>query len=213
MNRTNIEWTDYTVNPIKGLCKGGCIYCYARKMYKRFKWNPKVRLDFSVLPKINKLKKPSRIFICSTHDIMGAWIPDSWIMGIVFCAYVYPQHTFQFLTKNPKRYADFNFPKNCWLGTTATQEYQENVHTLFLDKSENIKFISFEPLTARIAPYYYSRFIIGDFAWFIVGGLTPQPVHKKEWVEDIIKVARTNNIPIFLKDNLHWPEKIQEFPK
>ena len=35
MNKTDIEWCDYTWNPITG-CKHGCPYCYAEKVTKRF---------------------------------------------------------------------------------------------------------------------------------------------------------------------------------
>lgn len=35
MNKTNIEWSDYSWNPITG-CKHGCEYCYAERMAKRF---------------------------------------------------------------------------------------------------------------------------------------------------------------------------------
>ena len=45
MNKTKIEWCDYTLNPVKGLCPVGCSYCYARRLYRRFGWNPKIRLD------------------------------------------------------------------------------------------------------------------------------------------------------------------------
>ncbi len=45
MNKTKIPWCDYTINPVKGLCPMACEYCYARKMYKRFKWNPVIRYD------------------------------------------------------------------------------------------------------------------------------------------------------------------------
>ena len=44
MNKTKRPWTDYTLNPVKGLCPMACPYCYARAMYKRFKWNPKIRI-------------------------------------------------------------------------------------------------------------------------------------------------------------------------
>ena len=37
MNKTKIEWCDYTWNPVVG-CKTGCDYCYAERMNKRFKW-------------------------------------------------------------------------------------------------------------------------------------------------------------------------------
>lgn len=35
MNKTKIEWADYTWNPVTG-CLHGCEYCYARRMAKRF---------------------------------------------------------------------------------------------------------------------------------------------------------------------------------
>ena len=37
MNKSKIEWCDYTINPAIG-CKHGCSYCYAERMNKRFKW-------------------------------------------------------------------------------------------------------------------------------------------------------------------------------
>ena len=35
MNKTKIEWCDYTWNPVTG-CKHGCPYCYAERIAKRF---------------------------------------------------------------------------------------------------------------------------------------------------------------------------------
>lgn len=35
MNKTKIDWADYTFNPVTG-CRHGCPYCYARTMSKRF---------------------------------------------------------------------------------------------------------------------------------------------------------------------------------
>ena len=35
MNKTKIEWCDYTWNPVTG-CKHECEYCYARRIAKRF---------------------------------------------------------------------------------------------------------------------------------------------------------------------------------
>lgn len=202
MNRTKIEWCDFTINPIKGLCKHACDYCYARRMYKRFKWNPKVRLEYYALSAIERLKEPSKIFVCSTHDIMGKWIPDDWIQDIIDFTKVEYKHTFIFLTKNPIRYNDFKFPKNCWLGQTITA-YKDYYRLM----CNNIRFISFEPLLDNIGEYkYYAE-------WYIVGGLTPKPKHKKEWVDNIVREARQDNIPIFLKDNLKYDEVIKEYPK
>ena len=35
MNKSKIEWTDFTWNPVTG-CLQGCEYCYARRMANRF---------------------------------------------------------------------------------------------------------------------------------------------------------------------------------
>lgn len=121
LNKTKIEWTDYTWNPMVG-CLHGCYYCYAKKINDRFgyieKWNePKF---FPDRLKIKFPDKPSKIFVGSMSDVMGNWIYSEWIEKIIEVAKANPKHIFQFLTKNPKRYKDFVFPVNCWLGVTIT---------------------------------------------------------------------------------------------
>jgi len=51
MNKTKIEWTDYTWNPITG-CLHDCPYCYARKTSKRFSGD--VRLNLKD-PQVNQV--------------------------------------------------------------------------------------------------------------------------------------------------------------
>ena len=68
----SIGWSDYTINPVKGKCPMGCDYCYARRMYDRFKWNPEIRYEdpFWQFHKL-KGKKPSRVFVGSTMELFG----------------------------------------------------------------------------------------------------------------------------------------------
>jgi protein gp37 len=51
--------------------------------------------------------------------------------------------------------------------------------------------------------------------WVIVGAQTgPGAVPPKpEWVQNIIDQCREAGVPVFLKNNLNWPEKIQEWPE
>ena len=63
MQRTKIEWCDVTYNPVKGLCPMGCSYCYARKFYKRFRWDPTIRLDEKELEAPLRFKRPAKIFV------------------------------------------------------------------------------------------------------------------------------------------------------
>jgi len=194
--KNTIGWADYTINPIKGLCKGGCSYCYARKTYKRFQLDPEVRFVPEAFDKIAKLKKPARIFLCSTHDIMGNWIPDEWVQGIINLIDAYPQHTFLLLTKCPSRIADFEYPKNVWLGQTTvigliySQSYITN----------NINFISIEPMQG------YCQFPSGEYNipdWIIIGSQT-QPYKPPEiaWIIDIMRQAKELKIPVYMKSNL-----------
>jgi len=181
-------------------------------MYKRFGWDTHIRQDLTVFDDLFKLKKPSKIFVGSMHDIFGDWIPHHWIAeirDIILNHTEFDKHTFIFLTKFPKRYLEFRFPNNCWLGTTITgkENNQSHIHGSF-SGMDNIKFISFEPLLAEPEPI--TKYLSLD--WIIIGGLTPKPAHKKEWVQGLINQARERQIPIFIKPNLKWNKKIQEFP-
>jgi len=115
MNKTKIKWCDFTINPICELCKNDFWCCYARKIYKRFKWDTEINYNLSVFSDLRKIKKPSKIFVCSTHDVLSEWIQRHWIRRIISYCSDFPQHTFLFLTKNPARYASFEFLENCYL--------------------------------------------------------------------------------------------------
>jgi len=205
--KKTIGWCDFTVNPIKGLCKGGCSYCYAINMYKRFpkRLDPTIRFIPDVIDEAAKLKKPSKIFICSTHDIMGDWIPDEWIETIIDKVKKYPQHTFQFLSKYATRYHKYIFPSNCWLGETCTKRVVRSTPV-----TGHTNYISFEPLHGQ-------AFLQAGYDWIIIGAQTnPYVPPKRDWIEHLISWAGVFGIPIFMKSNLEkvWPDKlIQEFPQ
>ena len=85
MQPTNIEWArspdgtnGFSWNPIRGLCKINCSYCYAKAIYKRFKLNPTVLFNLKELHKPSQRKKPAGIFCCSTHELFGEWVLHSW---------------------------------------------------------------------------------------------------------------------------------------
>jgi len=205
MNKTKIEWCDYTWNPVVG-CKNTCEYCYAKKIYKRFHKDSFEDIKYypGRLNNIKRLKKPSRIFVNSMSDI-NYWQCD-WLKEVVNTIKLYPQHTFLFLTKFGHIYKNLTFPKNCWLGQTITSDKEFRV----ID-NDNIRFVSLEPLLIDMTiPAYYCTY---DIEWLIIGGLSPKPVHKTEWVDKIIGYCRKRKIPIFIKDNAKYPIEIKEFPK
>jgi protein gp37 len=160
MNKTAIEWCDYTWNPITG-CLHGCPYCYARKIAERFKGSKAWPQGFTPMfhpERLNdpvKMKKPQAIFVCSMADLFGEWVPDTWINLVMDACTAAPWHTYIFLTKNPKRYLTIPgiyFTKNHWFGATVTNQADVNQRIHWLQRlPEGNTFISFEPLLGVIS--------------------------------------------------------------
>ncbi len=207
MNKSKIEWCDYTWNPVTG-CKNGCWYCYASRISHRFGDSFEPARHISRLDEPRGVKYPAKIFVCSMADLFGNWVYKHWIQDIIDVAASNPQHIFQFLTKNPARYMEFDFPSNCWLGKTLTGKESMSPVVGLQDTS----FISFEPLMG-------DKIEFGDMEnWVIIGALSGpgskkhQP--KKEWIDRIVEQCRDYKIPVFMKSSLKdiWPgELIQEF--
>ncbi len=216
MNQTKIEWADCSLNPIVG-CPHNCNFCYAIKQAKRQKHRCKLCYEFIPHPHLERLKqinpaqKPKKIFIDSMWDWNSNGVKEEWIMSILKKIKECPQHTFQILSKRPKRYSRFEYPSNVWLGTSiSTNSDNYRVHDLLETKLKNVKFVSIEPIHEKIN-FYFSK-----IDWIIVGAESGNRIGKiipeKEWIQSIIENARLENIPIFIKDNIKWHKKIQEFP-
>lgn len=212
-----IGWCNFTWNPVKGLCPVNCPYCYARRIYERFHYDPTIRLDKKELYAPLKLKKPAKIFVDSTIELFGEWVSDDWIYDIFNIVCDVPQHTFQFLTKFPQGMNRFVFPWNCWCGVTIEDDkhYARAYELHWVTAS--VKFVSFEPLHSAIQ---FDPGDLDDVNWVIVGAETGtrkgKITPKEEWIQNIIDQADKWNVPVYLKNNLtpYWfGELRQEFPK
>lgn len=230
MNKTSIEYCDYTSNPVTG-CTKGCSYCYARRLArgrlkKLYLSNPNVapgcdpndpfspRLWPDRLREPLKQHKASKIFMVDMGDLWDPHIPDFWIDGVLAIADLCQWHTFQFLTKQSGRAARFKFPSNAWVGITIEDNRDECLErsARFSWADARVRFISYEPLLGPIAS------IPGWADWIIIGAMTGRGAIKPDpvWVEDLIGMADEVGMPVFLKDNLDWlPRWLlrQEFPK
>jgi len=224
MNKTKIEWCDYTWNPVTG-CLHGCPYCYARRIARRF-GKPEdlsgceARLEANFTPTFypgrieepKKVKRPSRIFTVSMGDLFGGWVPAQWINTVLQTVRECPQHTFIFLSKNPARYEECEWPANCWVGVTVENSYAATRLVYIAKIKAAVRFVSFEPLLGPVEISDLAN--LKDLHWVIIGAQTgpgakpPAP----GWVKKIIGQARAADIPIFLKNNLKWSEAIQEWP-
>jgi len=205
-------------NPVKGLCPVGCDYCYARRIYNSFHYDSTIRFDAKEFHAVEKLKKPARIFVGSTIELFGEWVPKDWIDAILEQARSHSQHTFIFLSKRPERFRFFDFPDNCWTGVTITQENPTKYFRIekLWEANAPVHFISFEPLHSAIKPGVAFIFL----NWVIIGAETGNRkgkiAPKEEWIRDILSFADDEEVPVFMKDNLpKFPHirKRQEFPK
>jgi len=184
--------------------------CYAEKLYRRFKMDWKPTFHSERLQEPWKLKKPTKIFCCSVSDLFAPWTHKHWYYCTINAIEKCPvKHQFQLLTKQPDRIPkDHKFPDNVWIGATVnTQDEVWKIDEIKKVKC-GIKFISFEPLLSEI------KADLKGIDWVIVGKLTGSkkiPLDP-EWVRGIASECRKNNIPLFIKNNVKWQEKVQEFP-
>lgn len=209
MQNTKIEWTDMSWNPVTG-CLTNCSYCYARAISKRFgrSFSPKLHVERLTQPM--KTTKPKRIFVCSMADLFGTWVPFNWIDQVLEIAKQCPQHTFQFLTKYPKRYQDIDWPINCWVGATATNQLAADVANVSMKEvNADIRYVSCEPLFTNVRLNGAIR-----YDWVIIGACTGRRVFQppRKWVNDLTADARKMGAALFYKPNLQGYPEIREFP-
>ena len=217
MNRTKIEWTDYSWNPITG-CKHGCWYCYAKKLTQRFKKIFPNGFEPTFYPERLKepyeVKKPSKIFVCSIADLFAPWTPREWMYAVLIAMRDCPiDHTFQMLTKSPKGINKlFDYPDNWWFGVTVTQQSEVDKIDELRKVNAKIRFVSFEPLLGLID--FHTACLLG-IQWIIIGKLTGSKKVKLDWrwVWEILQEAERHKIPVFMKNNLGCAFPIQEFPR
>ncbi len=219
-----IGWTDWTLNPIRGLCPMDCklsdgrSYCYMRPLHRRFKWNHRVMLYPAILQQIYIRQKPMKCFTCSGFEIFHPIVKPEWRDEIFRVISDNPQHTFQILTKMPEN-IDRPMPKNVHLGISLPDTTNWVGRVVALKEAiAKRKFISFEPL---LTPYFGVRGIPSFVDQVIIGRLTQ---HGKKYdpdsltIREMIQYARENNTAIFLKDNLipimgkDFVGKHKEFP-
>ena len=122
-DKTKIEWTDATWNPITGCSvkSPGCTNCYAMKLAgTRLAphesragltidskagpvWTGEVRFNKQWLDQPLRWKKHRMIFVCAHGDLFHENVPDEWIDRVFAVMAICPQHTFQVLTKRADR--------------------------------------------------------------------------------------------------------------
>jgi protein gp37 len=221
-DRSPIEWTDATWNPVTGCTEvsPGCDHCYARTFAERWRGVPghhfEQGFDLKLWP--DRLdyplawKKPRRIFVNSMSDLFHKDIPDDFILRVFEVMAKAKWHTFQVLTKRPSRMARLSskiserihsiepvnesWPANIWVGTSIeTMRYDWRVAEL-RNVPARVHFISAEPLLGSL-----EDLDISHLEWVIVGGESGPGFRKceTEWVRELRDKCQAHDIAFFFK--------------
>lgn len=209
-NKSNIEWTESTWNPITGCNKisQGCKNCYAERMAKRLvaMKNPRYKNGFDVTlhPDLvdapRNWAKPRKIFVNSMSDLFHEDVPLEFIQKIFKTMNETPRHIYQILTKRSSRLVDLapylNWTPNIWMGTSIENEAVSfRVDHLRLTPA-HVKFLSCEPLLGPL-----DDLNLDGIHWVIVGGESgpgARPM-EEDWVFSIRDKCSTNDVAFFFK--------------
>lgn len=208
--KSTIEWTESTWNPVTGCTKisPGCKNCYAERMARRLNAmkQPNYRNGFKVTLQPQMLhvplgwKKSQMVFVNSMSDLFHDEVPFDYINEIFDVMNRASWHRYQVLTKRSGnlRKANGSLPwaGNIWAGVTVeSAEYTYRIDNLRESGACN-KFISFEPLLGPVG-----ILDLPGIDWVIAGGESgpgARPV-EKEWVTDIRDQCIAAGVPFFFK--------------
>ncbi len=199
-DRSAIEWTDATWNPVTGCTKvsRGCDNCYAERFSERFrgvKGHP-FEMGFDLTLRPDRLDQPLKwknsrqIFVNSMSDLFHKDVPRGFISRVFDTMEVADWHIFQVLTKRSSlmrncvnsRYRDRSVPANIWLGVSIEDgSALSRLHHL-KNTIASIRFISFEPLIGPIG-----RIDLSGIDWVIVGGESGPRARRIDiaWIREI----------------------------
>jgi protein gp37 len=180
-DKTGIEWTEATWNPVSGCSKvsPGCAHCYAERISHRFghtrePWLP-AHAEKNVVMHADRLDQPLRwrrprmIFVNSMSDLFHERIPLAFVRRVFDVMERAEQHTFQILTKRHHRLValapHLSWPSNVWMGVSIENDrWVERAEYLRRVRAA-VRFISAEPLLGPL-----DTLDLTDIDWLIAGG-------------------------------------------
>ena len=183
-DRSAIEWTEATWNPITGCDRvsAGCDNCYALTLAKRLKAMGSAKYQNDGDPRTSgpgfgvtihpqaldvpyRWRQPRVVFVNSMSDLFHARVPLDFIRDVFDVCRDTPQHTYQVLTKRSlrlRRIADkLDWPANLWMGVSV-----ENADALprvdhLREVPAAVRFLSCEPLLGPLDGHRPRRHPLG----------------------------------------------------
>lgn len=208
--KSAIEWTDSTWNPVTGCTKvsPGCKHCYAETFAERWRGIPghpyERGFDLRLWPDRLDLpltwKKPRTIFVNSMSDLFHEDVPEDFIQLVFDVMARADWHIFQILTKRSERLASLAsrlpWPSNVWQGVSVENtRYIRRIDHL-RQATAAVRFLSLEPLLGPLP-----GLPLAGIDWVIVGGESG-PIHRRidpSWVRDIRDQCLAAGVAFFFK--------------
>lgn len=219
-DRTGIEWTDATWNPMTGCTKisVGCDHCYAatiastktKEVYLRrppVRDTPTNRAD-PFAPRLweerleqpLRWKEPRRIFVNSMSDVFHAHFSIDMIRSVFEVMNRAAWHQFQVLTKRPERAARLadrlTWSENLWMGTSIESMDVAARADQLRQIPAAVRFISAEPLLGPV-----DGLNLDGIAWVIGGGesgIGHRPCDPK-WARGLRDLCSREGVAFFWK--------------
>ena len=214
-DRSAIEWTDATWNPVRGCTKisPGCKHCYAERFAERFRGVPghpfEQGFDIRLVPE--KLDQPlrwrsaRRIFVNSMSDLFHDQVPAEYISRVGRVMQTAAWHTFQVLTKRHERLRSLLNGELRWMGSLPNVWWgvsvEDRLHGLpriehLRTAPARVRFLSIEPLLEDLGSIN-----LQGIHWVIVGGESGHGARKMEeaWALSIRDQCAAAGVPFFFK--------------
>lgn len=209
-DRSCIEWTNSTWNPVTGCSKVslGCLNCYAERFARRLQaagssryvngFRPTIHPDLVDLPL--RWARPRFVFVNSMSDLFHPAVPLDFIQQVFQTMERASWHVFQVLTKRPDRAAeiagDLPWPENVWMGASVeSEEFLHRIESLRKIPAR-VRFLSLEPLLGPMP-----GLSLEGIQWVIVGGESgprARPM-EPEWVFQIRDRCIAEGVSFFFK--------------
>lgn len=208
-DRSRIEWTDATWNPVRGCTKvsPGCKHCYAETFAERFRGVPghpfeqgfDLRLVPEKLQEPLRWRSPRKVFVNSMSDLFHEQVTPDYIAGVGEVMRAANWHVFQVLTKRAERLAELSgrlpWSPNIWMGVSIGCQRTAYKTGLLARTGAAVKWISAEPLLERV------EMDLTDIDWMVIGGESgprSRPMDP-EWARHLLQQCRAAGTVPFVK--------------
>ncbi len=208
--RSNIEWTEVTWNPVTGCdqVSPGCAHCYAKAFAERWRGVPghhyeqgfDLRLWPERLSQPLEWRRPRVVFVNSMSDLFHERIPATFVQEVFEVMSSVPQHTFQILTKRHERLVELAdtlpWPENVWMGVSIENRRFVHRADYLRQVPAAVRFVSAEPLLGSL-----EGLLLDGIDWLIAGGESGhqhRPV-RIEWIRELRDQCAADSIAFFFK--------------